>query len=576
MDWQGLAGDTYVADSEEDHDDIARFERQCAERARAEGLMEEEECRSDQEDDQRRKAHAKLVSGSGPSPKDADGWRVRCTALQEKLARREAELAQARSDLDLLRSDSVGPGDVNTELKQRLMDLTKKNRRMQVTVESQKTRLQQLEAELKKPREELKKQVEEIILQNNNAVLGDGMVEDWKKKFLAASNSLQQVRHESQELRVQLQKQRKVLLKELGADDAVEKALAVADDPNSALWRGRAAQISQLQRQLRELKESIAAGQADPNASLGSDPGEPTLAPPRAARAREQVPEKERAAISQAAEKRREEFERLQEEAERLRTEHNKSKQKLDAIKSRNSLLETQLRELKAHIQFLLRKSDDDSALVEVLRRQVGRGARSEDYATGELPEVEALRQENAELQGQLERQAQIVLHLRQKSLAAACENGSAKLGPGSVESSTSERQLVERIRFLEAENAKLTEQVRILQGQLGEDRRPFSAESSVNLKEQLRKMSAQLAHAERENVALRQREEDRRDSSPGSCSSCQASLGANGRPGGQGPEQVQRQNEALKKEILRLRAAMSAQPSAFVHVEQDAEEDND
>ena len=71
---------------------------------------------------------------------------------------------------------------------------------------------------------------------------------------------------------------------------------------------------------------------------------------------------------------------------------------------------------------------------------------------------------------------------VRQKALAASCENGSVPLGPKlfgsktlrsshgsmklrSVEASISERQLVDRVRFLEAENAKQGEQLQLLKG---------------------------------------------------------------------------------------------------------------
>merc|ERR1719478_472325 len=126
--------------------------------------------------------------------------------------------------------------------------------------------------------------------------------------------------------------------------------------------------------------------------------------------------------------------------------------------------------------------------------------------------DAESLRRENEELQAQLERQAQIVLQLKQKNLAATCEAGSVRLGPRSVDSQTPTSALSERVRFLEAENAKQVEHVRLLQQQLGEDAgpgRPFSAESSLNLKERLRQLSDKLATSERENQTLRQRVEE-------------------------------------------------------------------
>eukprot|EP00930_Biecheleria_cincta_P072452 TRINITY_DN5984_c0_g4_i1.p1 TRINITY_DN5984_c0_g4~~TRINITY_DN5984_c0_g4_i1.p1 ORF type:complete len:531 (-),score=136.74 TRINITY_DN5984_c0_g4_i1:214-1806(-) len=511
----------------DDDDDIARFERQCAERARAEGLdmdAMEDDHRSDEEDEQKKKV--RLVTGTGAPPRGDDEWRRKCELLQDKLARREADLAQVRADLDLLRSDGLGPSDPQTELKQRLLDLTKKNRRLQVTTESQKVRLQQLEAEVRKPKEEAKKMAEELVMQNAAALMGDGgNVEDWKKKYLAASNQLQQARHEGQEMRVQVQKQKKVLIKELGSEENIEKALSVADDPNAIQWKGRASQIAQLQRQLKDLKTS--GGGAAP----GELAQEPSPAPVASATA-SAVANK---AVAQAAEKRREEFERLQEETERLRTEAAEVKKKRDAMKSRISHLESQLRELKSHAQFLLRKSDDDDSLVAALQQQLGRsGEQIHNCVSGGgevTPLLEQLRQEKSELKMQLERQAQIVLQLRQKSLAASCENGSAPLGPKSVESTTSERQLVERIRYLEAENVKQSEQVRLLREQAGETPKRQGAGSP-----------------------------DFPDSSPRSRPSSRASS-----LGGAGPdsEQVLRQNDALKREIVRLRSQLGSRGNA-------------
>ncbi|CAJ1363058.1 unnamed protein product [Effrenium voratum] len=435
------------AGGSDDDDDIARFERQCAERARAEGELSEEG--SDEEDEEVKKR--RLVNGKGPLPQNMGEWQEKCELMQEKLSRREAELTQVKQDLDMLRNDGLGPDDPQTALKQRLLDLTKKNRRMQVTVDSQRVRLQQLETEAKKPKEDAKKMAEELVMQNAALLYGEGgNVEDWKKKYLTASNQLQQVRHEVQELRTQLQKQKKVLLKELGSEDSIQQALAVADDPQSLQWKGRAMQIAQLQRQLKEFKAS----------GNGAASQEPT-APAPAAKTK---------AVAQAADKRREEFERLQEEVERLRADQAECKQKREALKSRATLLESQLRELKGNMQFLLRKSDDDDALVAMLQKQLGREEDGSGAGTGD--ELNHMRQQNSELQAQLERQAQIVVQLRQKALAASCENGKVPLGPKSVEASVTERQLVERVRFLEAENAKQAEQVQLLKarGAMGTD----------------------------------------------------------------------------------------------------------
>ncbi len=75
---------------------------------------------------------------------------------------RISAVPEVKGDLEMLRNDGLGPEDPQTALKQRLLDLTKKNRRLQVTVDGQRARLQQLEIEVKKPKEEAKKQAEEI------------------------------------------------------------------------------------------------------------------------------------------------------------------------------------------------------------------------------------------------------------------------------------------------------------------------------------------------------------------------------------------------------------------------------
>jgi len=283
--------------------------------------------------------------------------------------------------------------------------------------------------------------------------VGEGM-EDWKKKYLHTSNKLQEVRLEVQDLRAQLQRHKKALLKEVGSEDCVERALLVADDPSDAQWKGRATQIAQLQRQVRDMKEQIRrhGGEGD----SGADGADASSTPQRPRRARaDNVSEKERANLAQVADRRREEFDRLQEECERLRAEHAEGKKKREALKSRSRVLETNVSELKNHVQTLVQKSDNDDHLVASLQRQL-------ENSRGDPCELDALRRQRADLQAQLERQAQMVMHLRQKSFAASFESGSTRLGPN-AESTASARELIDRVRFLEAENAKKEEQVRIL-----------------------------------------------------------------------------------------------------------------
>jgi len=299
--------------------------------------------------------------------------------------------------------------------------------------------------------------------------------EDWKKKYLSASNKLQEVRHETQELRVLIQKQKKILVKELGSEDVIEKALAQADDPSAQSWKGRAAHVAQLQRQVKELKEAmrVSRGKEEEDAVAGASRAN------KGGRL-ETGGEKETKAITQAAEKRREEFDRLQEEVERLRVEQADARTKRDPLKSRSGLLESQLRELKSHVQTMLLKSENDDALVECLRAELGRTGAN-PVPPSRLDSSENLQQQVVDLRAELHKQNQLVHKLRQKSVTSIVENGSSRLGPKSAETGIDEKDLIERIRFLEAENVKKSEYVRLLterQGDNGFSSRPPSTDS--------------------------------------------------------------------------------------------------
>ncbi|CAK0829797.1 unnamed protein product, partial [Prorocentrum cordatum] len=85
-----LEGGAELSGQSDDGDDIARFERQCAARAKAEGLVasgygdEREGDKSDEEDEpDERLQRARLAAGTGPPPSGESEWQQRCSLLQE-------------------------------------------------------------------------------------------------------------------------------------------------------------------------------------------------------------------------------------------------------------------------------------------------------------------------------------------------------------------------------------------------------------------------------------------------------------------------------------------------------------
>lgn len=147
---------------------------------------------------------------------------------------------------------------------------------------------------------------------------------------------------------------------------------------------------------------------------------------------------------------------------------------------------------MKTHVQSLVQKSDNDDCLVAALQQQLGRGNEPTDNATGAIG---TLRKENAELQAQVERQAQILQQLRQKSFTSTVDTGSARLGASTP--STPSGALVERVRYLEAENARQSEHIRLLRGS-------GSADASLGARDQVQLLEHQLANSERDNERLR------------------------------------------------------------------------
>jgi len=403
-------------------------------------------------------------------PESMVAGRERYLDMAERLSRVKAEVDQMQQDLDLVNSDGT------SQLKQRLVDLTKKNRKLQVTTESQKSKIQQLESELHGTQEGIRKRTEGNSQRHADMMQMNDGVDDFKSKYLVATNRLQDVRSEVQELKLHFERQKKALIMELGSEDAVEKALSVVDDPHVVQWRGRATQISQLQRQVKQLRDQLgrtgASSQDDAgDAPIGDSMAE-MLQQPRQQRVKaDHLGER---AVAQAAEKRREEFEKLQEETDRLRREAADMRRRQDALRSRSTALEGQLRELKTGMQDLLQKRENDGLLVVALQNQLRHCGASGGMA--EDAETTALQRAISELRGQLEHQAQTIVQLKQRSPATASDTGSARLGPLHANDSAVDPHILERMRFLEAENARQHEQVRRLREQR-DPGRPMSAD---------------------------------------------------------------------------------------------------
>jgi len=319
-------------DNGDDYNDIEEFERRCFGNPHVNylsGAVDHDkdagEGSSSEEDEQINRARQLQA------PQTAQQWQMKVRVLEEKMADKEQRINQLKEDLKQVSTDAnqFAGDDIVADLKAKLIEQTKKNRRLQVTMETQKNKIEALE---RTPNAKSSKQ-EPLIIRDGG--------EEYKQKYLQSSNKLQETRHEMQELRALLHKQKKVLLKELGSQEDLDKALACADDPFSLQWQGRAAVIAQLQRQLKE--------------ATGNDQKAPVPEPPK----RVQRP------IMNMADQRRQEFDKLQENAKKLEDENKNLKLEKDGFKSRALNLEKTVRDLKGHVQVLIEKSENDDKLLQ-------------------------------------------------------------------------------------------------------------------------------------------------------------------------------------------------------------------
>jgi hypothetical protein len=78
--------------------------------------------------------------GGGPGVE----WEKKCELLELRLVQRNDEIKKLKSEVELLQTDDAGSGII-TELKQKLLELTKRNRRITVTNETLKSKVKELE-----------------------------------------------------------------------------------------------------------------------------------------------------------------------------------------------------------------------------------------------------------------------------------------------------------------------------------------------------------------------------------------------------------------------------------------------
>ncbi|XP_056374830.1 coiled-coil domain-containing protein 13 [Hyla sarda] len=289
--------------------------------------------------------------------------------LHKLLKEKEFEIKHLRrkvEDNKMALAGTVGlAGDVAAT---KIVELSKKNRELTAEMESEKSKVRQLNNKVKALEREL---------QNSNPPDSSGAelkaprsadvtptdsseMKALQEKLGAANLKLTEYRNQIQSTRQELKMAHKVLTSEIGEDVNISQLLSSAGG-----WRGRAQQILALQGRVRELESQL--GQVrTPASELSLEEEMFGISVPRRLAAQE----KNLFRIRSVEKERKETIERLTGEHDALKKEHEELKKKLDATKARNKSLSNDLKTLKMQMVTLLDKGKHDDELIDALLSQ--------------------------------------------------------------------------------------------------------------------------------------------------------------------------------------------------------------
>ncbi|XP_068091234.1 coiled-coil domain-containing protein 13 isoform X2 [Hyperolius riggenbachi] len=256
----------------------------------------------------------------------------------------------------------------------KIVELSKKNRELTAELESERTKVKQLNNKVKELDRELQNTVRRLPqslekdLSNGSSVIRSMEVSPaessemkaLQEKLSAANLKLSEYRNQIQSTKQELKMAHKVLVNEVGEEVNIAQLVA-----SSGSWRGRSQQILALQGRVRELETQL--GQVrSPTSELSLEEEMLGISVPR----RLPAQEKNLFRLRTLEKERKESLERLMGEHDALRKEHDELKKRFEASKARNRSLSTDVKSLKMQLTTLLEKGKHDDELIDALMGQ--------------------------------------------------------------------------------------------------------------------------------------------------------------------------------------------------------------
>jgi len=296
-------------------------------------------------------------------------------------------------------------------------------------------------------------------------------IKELNSKVSSLTTQVGTMRHQNDKLKMELNKTREALKKELG-DIPLEKVLE-----DGSTWTGRAQTISllqskivQLKRELSNISVSSARGEGKGGA-LDYDGFEDKDVAMR-------VDDQHRKEIERIERDRKREAQQLQDDLLKEREEKEGMRKKLDAASARVRNLEKDCRDLRDKIQILIAKTDNDDNLIAALQSEMEamarktkderRKARGEE--SGALEELQEVRRQLKDKENQVDRQQKIIISLRAELQSAMTKTEEATSGAMKAEMSMlAEENFSQKLRIAEVKHEKLSEFADLLKKRLEE-----------------------------------------------------------------------------------------------------------
>lgn len=262
----------------------------------------------------------------------------------------------------------------------KIVELSKRIRELTAEVESEKTKAKQIARKY----QELGKEVSDDNRNNKssemeNKELNADELKLTQDKLKQSEAKVMDLRNQIQSLTAELKISQKILAQEVGEGVSMQSLVS-----GSSGWRGRAQQITVLQKKVNELRKQL-----EEKIDLGSRSDLSTLEEEtmNQTSARNSLIDRQKEQIRKVERQRKENQEKLAEDLKVLEQKNAELKQKVDASKARNSSLSEEMKVLKKQNQLLTEKGKHDNELIEMLVKQQSHWKKLVEGSTRKLQE---------------------------------------------------------------------------------------------------------------------------------------------------------------------------------------------